>query len=330
MPVPQSIDVDVTRLNRLHHDLLRIRLVEERIVALYSEQEIRCPVHLSIGQEAIAVGVCAHLSQDDWVMSGHRSHAHYLAKGGDLKAMFGELYGKVTGCGRGRGGSMHLVDLNAGFLGAVPIVASTIPIAVGAAWGSRMRGHDRVVVVFFGEAATEEGAFHEAINFAQVKQLPVVFVCENNLYSVYSPMDVRQPSNREVFQLAQGHGVASRQADGNNLLAVLDAAGWAIDRARRGAGPTFVEFKTYRWREHCGPNYDNDIGYRSEAEFLEWKERCPLKHMTRFLKERLVLDDAAIDGTHQRIEAEIDEAVEFAKSSSFPDPSEMASFTYAE
>lgn len=225
---------------------------------------------------------------------------------------------------------MHLVDLTAGFLGAVPIVASTIPIAVGAAWGARMQGHERVVVAFFGEAATEEGAFHEAINFAQLKKLPVVFACENNLYSVYSPMAVRQPSNREVFELAKGHGVESRQSDGNNLLEVLNMAGWAIDRARRGEGPTFVEFKTYRWREHCGPNYDNDIGYRTEAEFLDWKQKDPIAYVERLLKERQALNEADIAGLQRQIEEEIDEAVKFGKSSPFPDVSEMATFVYAD
>jgi pyruvate dehydrogenase E1 component alpha subunit len=291
---------------------------------------MRCPVHLSIGQEAVAVGVCTHLSKKDWVMSAHRSHAHYLAKGGDLKAMFAELYGKATGCTGGRGGSMHLVDLRAGFLGAVPIVGSTIPIAVGAAWGARMQGRERVVVAFFGEAATEEGAFHEALNFAQLKRLPVVFVCENNFYSVYSPLSVRQPAGREIFELAKGHGVESRQGDGNDLLAVLGLARWAIDQARRGQGPIFLEFKTYRWREHCGPNYDNDLGYRSEAEFFYWKKKCPVEHFERVLKERHIFGETEIQAIQEAIAAEIDDAVEFGKRSPFPDASDLGTFTYAE
>jgi len=325
-----TADTGVALLRRLHDEILRIRLVEERIVALYPEQQMRCPVHLSIGQEGVAVGVCAALSREDWVLSGHRSHAHYLAKGGALKPMFGELYGRATGCARGRGGSMHLVDLEAGFVGAVPIVASTIPIAVGAAWGARMRGENRVVVAFFGEAATEEGAFHEAINFAQLKQLPVLFACENNLYSVYSPMEVRQPANREVFELAKGHGVESRQCDGNDVQEVLDLSRWAVERARRGEGPSFVEYKTYRWREHCGPNYDNDIGYRTEAEYLDWKQKDPLAHVERVLRERQALTDADLAAVQARIEAEIDEAVAFGKNSPYPDASELGTFVYAE
>jgi TPP-dependent pyruvate/acetoin dehydrogenase alpha subunit len=250
----------------LYKGMLRIRLLEERIVELYPEQQMRCPVHICIGQEAVATAVCAHLKPTDYVVSSHRSHGHYVAKGGDLKAMMAEIYGKATGCCEGKGGSMHLLDLSVGYLGSTPIVGSTIPIGVGAAFGARMKGEERVTVVFFGEGATEEGVFHEAANFASLKKLPVVFVCENNLYSVYSPMSVRQPDGREVFNLAKGHGIESRQGDGNDVAEVYELAGEAVEKARRGGGPSFLEFKTYRWREHCGPNFDNDIGYRTEAE----------------------------------------------------------------
>jgi pyruvate dehydrogenase E1 component alpha subunit len=322
--------VDAPTLRQLHRELIRIRLIEERIAALYPEQEMRCPVHLSIGQEAVSVGVCTHLTRADRVMSGHRSHGHYLAKGGSLKAMFAELYGKATGCTSGKGGSMHLLDLDAGFLGAVPIVGSTIPIAVGAAWGARMRGESRVVVTFFGEAATEEGVFHEAINFAALKQLPVVFVCENNFYSVYSPLSVRQPEGTEVFEVAAGHGVETAHGDGNDMLEVYAIAERAVTKARQGGGPSFLEFKTYRWREHCGPYYDNDIGYRTPAEFEEWRRRCPVERFEAKLRDARVLLDDEFEAIRREINAEIDEAVEFARSSPFPDVSEMASFTYPE
>lgn len=322
--------LDVATLRALYRDLIRIRLVEERIAALYPEQQMRCPVHLSIGQEAVSVGVCANLRRTDRAMSGHRSHGHYLAKGGDLRAMFAEMYGKATGCTSGKGGSMHLLDLDAGFFGAVPIVGSTIPIAVGAAWGARLRGEDRVLVAFFGEAATEEGVFHEAVNFAQLKRLPVLFVCENNMYSVYSPLSVRQPDNREVYQMAAGHGVHSVQGDGNDIVEVYTLSRAAVDRARRGDGPSFLEFKTYRWREHCGPFYDNDIGYRTSDEFQEWQRRDPVERFEAQLREMQVMPPEECARLRQAIEQEIDEAVAFAKSSPFPDPSEMASFTYAE
>ncbi|HET6882539.1 MAG TPA: thiamine pyrophosphate-dependent dehydrogenase E1 component subunit alpha, partial [Pirellulales bacterium] len=202
---------------RLLRSMLRIRLIEEGIARTYADQQMRCPVHLCTGQEAVAAGVCAALDDSAQVMSTHRAHGHYLAKGGNLRAMLAEMYGKATGCAGGYGGSMHLIDLSAGFLGAAPIVGSTIPIAVGVAFGSSLRGENRVVVAFFGEGATEEGAFHEAMNFAALKRLPVLFVCENNLYSVYSPLGVRQPAARSVWQTAAGHGIESRHGDGNDV-----------------------------------------------------------------------------------------------------------------
>lgn len=313
----------------LFRGMLKIRLVEEKIAGRYSEQEMRCPVHLCIGQEAVAVGVCANLSPDDYVLSGHRSHGHYLAKGGNLKTMLAEIYGKATGCSQGKGGSMHLVDLSVGFLGATPIVASTIPIAVGAAFGTMMRGEPQVTVAFFGEAATEEGAFHESLNFAVLKNLPVIFVCENNLYSVYSPLSVRQPKGREVYALAGGHGVENHQGDGNNVAEVFALAERAIRKARRGGGPTFLEFKTYRWREHCGPHYDNNLGYRTEAEFLKWKQRCPIEQLKGQLLKEAVLCDRELDDMTRELHTEISEAFDFAKQSPFPEKRFLLEHLYA-
>ncbi len=330
MPTIAPRTTDPATLRRLYRDLVRVRMVDERIAELYPEQQMRCPVHLSIGQEAVSAGVCARLERQDWVMSGHRSHGHFLAKGGSLPSMLAEMYGRATGCTGGKGGSMHLIDLEAGFLGAVPIVGSTIPMAVGAAWGARSRGESRVVVSFFGEAATEEGVFHEAVNFACLKKLPVIFVCENNLFSVYTPLDVRQPGNREVADVARGHGIESVQADGNDTVGVYDLAGWAVDRARAGQGPTFLEFKTYRWREHCGPYYDNDIGYRTEAEYLAWREKCPVERFERDLLASGVVDAQGMTEIRAAITRELDEAVAFAKASPFPPDHEMATFTYAE
>ncbi len=305
-------------LLKCYRDMLRIRRVEERIAELYPEQEMRCPVHLCIGQEAIAVGVAAALDKKDYVLSNHRSHGHYLSKGGNLKAMMAELYGKATGCTQGKGGSMHLMDLSVGFLGAAPIVSSTIPLAVGAAFGSVMKKEKKVTVPFFGEAATEEGVFHESLNFAQLKKLPVIFVCENNLYSVYSPLSVRQPRERQIFEMAEGHGMVSCQADGNDVESVAALAQEAVARARRGEGPTFLEFMTYRWLEHCGPNDDTSAGYRSEAECQEWRKKCPIQRAEKKLRESGDLTEEAIDSMHQELDAEIAEAVTFAKQSPFP------------
>jgi pyruvate dehydrogenase E1 component alpha subunit len=311
-------------LKDLHRRMLRIRMIEERIALVYAEQEMRCPVHLSIGQEGPAVGVCAALRPGDYAMSSHRSHGHFLAKGGDLKGMMAELYGRAAGVSSGKGGSMHLIDLACGFLGATPIVGSTIAIAVGAALGVRMKGEKRVVAAFFGEGSTEEGIFHEALNFASLKKLPVVFVCENNLYSVYSPLSVRQP-DRPITLLAKSHGVKTLTGDGNDVAAVLRLAKAAAAHARSGAGPVFLELTTYRWREHCGPNYDNDIGYRSPAEFEKWKKRCPIAR----LEKKLGLRAPALAALRAGIDAEIDEALRFAKASPYPDKSELLRGVYA-
>ena len=193
-----------------------------------------------------------------------------------MPAMLAELYGRATGCCQGKGGSMHLIDVSAGFLGAVPVVASTIPMAVGTALATAMRGERRVTCVFFGDAATEEGVFHESINFAVLKRLPVIFVCENNFYSVYSPFSVRQPPGREIWKLAQAHGIESGEGDGNDVAAVYEMSVRAVAEARRGEGPRFLEFKTYRWLEHVGPHDDDDLGYRPKGELQEWKARDPL------------------------------------------------------
>lgn len=316
-------------LTRLFYDMLRIRLVEERIAERYPEQEMRCPVHLCIGQEAVAVGVCANLTRADSVLSGHRSHGHYLAKGGDLQSMLAELYGRVTGCSRGKGGSMHLVDLSAGFMGATPIVGSTIPIAVGVALKSKLFDDGRVTVVFFGEGATEEGVFHESLNFAALKRLPVVFVCENNLYSVYSPLSVRQPAGREVYEVAAGHGIESSQGDGNDVLTVYQLSARAIEKARHGGGPTFLEFKTYRWREHCGPFVDHEVPYRSEAELEEWRTRCPIAAFEHRLLSVKAVNPSEIAATTARLHTEIDDAFRFARKSAVPSPEVLLADVYA-
>jgi pyruvate dehydrogenase E1 component alpha subunit len=313
----------------LLESMVRIRKVEEAIAAHYPEQKMRCPVHLSIGQEAASAGVCAALRPDDLAMSGHRSHAHYLGKGGSLNAMIAEIYGKETGCCHGRGGSMHLVDLAAGFVGAVPIVGSTIPIATGLAFADRQLKRDRVTVAFLGEAATEEGVFHESVNFASLHKLPIVFVCENNLYSVYSPMSVRQPAHREVWQLAAGHGVTAHQGDGNDPLAVYELARAAVDQARSGQGPVFLELKTYRWREHCGAGFDNHIGYRTEAEYQSWRERDPITTFERRLQTAGTFDAARFAQFTARVDAEITEAFALADRSPFPSAGTLMDHVYA-
>ena len=307
--------------------MLRVRMVEEEIVARYGEQEMRCPTHITIGQEAPPVGVSAHLNQSDYVFSAHRSHGHYLAKDADLPAMIAELYGKATGCALGKGGSQHLVDLDAGFMGSAPILASTISVGVGVAWAAKRRGEDRVIVIYFGDGSTEEGAFHEAMNFAGVNQLPVVFVCENNLYSVHTPLEIRQP-NRAIHHLAAVHGMEGEGGDGNDVEDVWRIAGDAVERARTGGGPSLIEFATYRWKEHCGPLEDVHLGYRDQAEFDAWVEKCPVTNYERRLAEEGIADESVVDLMRTDISEEIEAAFRFAKESPFPEPDALAQFVY--
>ncbi len=317
-----------TRL-ALYRDMLRVRLVEEEIIKRYGEQEMRCPTHICIGQEAAPAGVSTHLRREDEVYSAHRSHGHYLSKGASLKGMIAELYGRETGCALGMGGSQHLIDLDAGFMGSAPILASTISVGVGSAWTAKRRGHDKVIVIYFGDGATEEGAFHEAANFAGVNKLPVVFVCENNLYSVHTPLEIRQP-NRKISELAGMHGVRGLIGDGNDVDAVWRLAEVAIQDARNGNGPSLIELATYRWKEHCGPNEDQNLGYRSDEEMAEWVEKCPLARYEKILVEENQLSEAIITKFHLEIAQEIDEAFDFAKSSAYPKPEMLSRFVYPE
>ena len=268
---------------------------------------------MSIGQEAISVGVCSNLTKNDFVLSTHRAHAHYLAKGGDLKRMIAELYGKKTGCSKGMGGSMHLIDKSVGFMGSTAIVGNTIPVAVGLGLSLKLKKEDGLSCVFFGDGAIEEGAFYESINYAVVHKLPVLFICENNLYSVYSGLTVRQPQGRKIYEMVDAMGIQTDHGYGNDVEEVQKKVSNAIDKIFGGQGPQFIEFNTYRWREHCGPNYDNDIGYRSEAEYLEWKDKDPLKDIN------INLSKEQLDIETRNINNEIDDAFSYADDSDFPD-----------
>ena len=310
------------RLKAFYVQMTRIRRAEEAIVARYPEQEIRCPTHLSIGQEAVAVGICQALSEQDVVLSGHRCHAHYLAKGGSLRRMFAELYGKATGCCGGKGGSMHLASPETGMLGASAIVAGTVPIAVGAALAAALRGSDDVSVAFFGDAGIEQGVTHESLAFAALRRLPVVFVCENNLYATLTPLSKRQVS-ADVWPRAVAHGLPGVSVDGNDVLAVYEAAAHAVARARAGDGPTFIEAKTYRWREHVGPNFDVELGYRTQAELDAWMARDPLLRHARILETSGVFTAAERLALDREVEAEVADAVRFAKASPFPEPAAL-------
>jgi len=322
----RTIPADIRRV--MYRELVRIRMVEERIVSLYPEQEMRCPTHLSIGQEAVAVGVCAHLDKEDQAISAHRSHAHYLAKGGGLRSMFAELYGKEDGCARGKGGSMHLIDLNVGFLGCVPIVGSTIPIGVGAAFGSSLMRREGLTVVFFGDGAVETGVFHESLNFACVHALPVLFVCENNLYSVNTPLGARQPPGRTIASLAAAHGMRAEQVDGQDVDAVWRIAGSLLEGLQTGRSPAFLEAMTYRWLEHCGPMNDMQMGLRPKDEYAAWTSRDPLAVAEAALREDGLLEDTAIEELKSQLGRLVDEAVSYARASPLPRREELFLHVY--
>ena len=307
----------------------RIRAVEEEIARRYPEGKMRCPTHLSIGQEGVAAGVGLALQRDDLAVSGHRAHAHYLAKGGDLRAMIAEIYGKVTGCCRGKGGSMHLIDETAGFMGSTAIVAGSVPVGVGLAYGIQTKGGKQLSCVFHGDAVVEAGVFFESANFAALKRLPVLFICENNLYSVYSPMRVRQPAGRSIAAMVEGLGISTATGDGNDIAEVYHMTCDAVSAIRRGEGPRFLEFSTYRWLEHCGPKYDNDLGYRTQEEFLEWRAKEPIARFEATVIQAGLLSKDELVELDASITAEVADAFDFAERSPFPEPSEAYMDLYA-
>jgi len=324
----KSLPVDEGR--ELLRRMKLIRQTEETIAERYSEGKMRCPTHLCSGQEAVAAGVCLALRRDDLVVSTHRAHGHYLAKGGDLKRMLAEIYGKVTGCSAGKGGSMHLVDRSVGFVGSTAIVGGTIPVGVGLGLSLQLQQSEELSCVFFGDGSTEEGVFYESLNFAVQKKLPVLFICENNLYSVYSPLHVRQPEGRKIHQMVKGLGCPSDRGDGNDVLEVYTKVQAAVAAIRRSDGPCFLEFSTYRWREHCGPHFDNHIGYRSEEEYQQWKERDPIPRFEQQLVAAELLDREQISALEQSIQGEIEQAFVFAEESPFPEPEQLYTHRLAE
>ncbi len=310
---------------RLYYMLKKIRLVEERIAKEYPKQEIRCPTHLSIGQEGVPAALSSLIENNDYAVSTHRGHAHYLSKGGDLNRMIAELYGKKTGCSGGKGGSMHLIDKSVGFMGTSAIVGNSIPLGVGLALSLKLKKKNNLACIFIGDGAIEEGSFYESLNFAALKNLPVVFICENNLYSVYSPLKVRQPLGRSIFSLAKAIGAEVAHGDGNDVIESRKTLSRIFNEVKNGRKATwFVEFDTYRWREHCGHQYDNHIGYRDEEEFLLWKKRDPIELFKKQASD--LVDFERID---KLIEVEINEAFIKAKSDPFPEIAETYKNIYA-
>ncbi|MDP2932049.1 MAG: thiamine pyrophosphate-dependent dehydrogenase E1 component subunit alpha [Chloroflexota bacterium] len=320
---PDKADIPVATLRSMHLTMVRLRRFEERVAELLcGESEIKCPVHLYIGQEAVATGVCANLRQDDYVFSTHRSHGHYLAKGGDMKALMAELYGKATGCSRGRGGSMHLASPEMGLPGSSAIVAGTIPLAVGAALAFTMQEKDTVAVAFFGDGAANEGVFYESLNFASLKKLPVIFVCENNLFSTHMPV-AECLADTNIYKKAEAFCMPGVRIDGNDVSEVFKTARQAVAEARAGRGPALIECMTYRWRGHVGPNYDLDKGLRTKAELDHWLAHCPIRQLEQFLLERGIMTEPGKRRIYESVDREIDESLVFAKESPCPDESEL-------
>ena len=325
---PKETLVDQALLWEMYRSMVRIRIVEESIAELLEKKEIGCATHLYTGQEAIASGVCAALTKEDYIFGGHRSHGHYLAKGGDVRMLMAELYGKVSGCARGRGGSMHLVAPEVGLLGTVPLVAATIPIAVGAALASKLRREQRVSVPFFGDGATEEGHFHESLNLAAVHQLPVIFVCENNLYSSHMHISERRAKDN-IYKSGEAHGMPGLSLDGNDVVAVYRATVEAVHRARKGEGPTLLECRTYRWRGHVGPAMDMDVGVKRSDELRDWLPRDPIVR-TQTLLVDLGMKNAKIEELEQDIRLEIQNAIRFARESSYPPATELGNHVFVD
>jgi len=316
-------DIPLEVLNKLYKIMVTIRRFEEKIVDLYPAQEMKTPVHLYIGQEAVAAGVCATLRKDDYIFSTHRSHGHYLAKGGNMKRLMAEFYGKRTGCSRGKGGSMHVVDSEVGVCGTTAIVGGNIPLAAGTALASVLRNEDRVSVSFFGDGASEEGVFHEVLNFASLKKLPIIFVCENNFYATHSHQTKRQPHDL-IYKLAKGYGLPGLRVDGNNVLKVYGVAKDAVGRARDGEGPTLIECRTYRWKGHVGPECDIKLGYRSRDELNRWIKRCPIKMLERlFRRNGGIISEKEKEEIVKQIDREIQNAYEYGKESAYPEPEEL-------
>ena len=308
--------------------MLRIRRAEEAIGERYAEQEMRCPCHLAIGQEAVAAGACAALRPRDVLFGTYRGHGLYLARGGSLPALIAELYGKAGGCTRGRGGSMQLVAPEVGLVCTSAIVGGTLPMAVGAALSASVRRTGQVALAVFGDGATEEGVFHESLNFAALKRLPVVFICENNLYACYTHQRERQPADN-IFQRAAAYAMPGRRIDGNDVQAVYRAAADAIGRARRGGGPSLIECRTYRWREHVGPADDTPLGYRPASEVRAWQARCPVAREERRLLRSGGLTPRRRDSMARKIAEELDAAFAAARRSPFPAPSDTLNHVYA-
>ena len=305
--------------------MLEIRFFEEKVFELYAQNLVPGTIHLYAGEEAVAVGVCGNLRKDDYITSTHRGHGHCIAKGGELKRVMAEILGKKTGYCKGKGGSMHIADFSKGMLGATAVVGAGIPIAVGAGLSIKLRDTDQVAACFFGEGASNQGTFHESINMAAIWKIPVIFVCENNLYAMGTRQS-RAMAIENVADRAIAYGIPGEAVDGNDVLAVYEAARKAVERARKGEGPTLIECKTYR---HKGHSRIDPAKYRPKEEVEEWLAKDPIKRFKEKLLQTNTLVEAEIQQIEKEVSAEIEEAVKFAMESPYPTPEEALEDVYA-
>lgn len=288
--------------------MLTIRYTEQRIAKRVENKEVFTPCHLYIGQEACAVGVCFALKNTDYVFSTHRSHGHFLAKGGNINELFGEIYCRSTGCSGGHGGSMHLCNPSVGLLGSSSIVAGGLGIGLGPAFKSKVLREDNISVIFHGDCVPEEGIWHESLNFAAVMKLPVIYVCENNLYAASAPLKDRRLLDN-IPQVAKAHGLHTEIVDGNDVFAMNKAAKEAVERIHYGKGPQFIEARTYRWLGHVGHRDDIDVGLRNAEELAYWKQRCPIKN----LENKLVSEEICTEAELQKLQKKVWDKVDIAE-----------------
>ncbi len=311
--------MDSSQLKNVYFTMNKIRKFEEKALHLFETNKLRGSVHLCIGQEATPATVCELLNPDDYIASTHRGHGHCIAKGADVRLALAELMGRATGYCKGRGGSMHIADVDAGNLGANAIVGGGIPIAVGAALAAKMQKNGRIAVSFFGDSATNEGVFHESLNFAAVWKLPVVFVCENNGYGISVPQ-WESTAVRDLSVRAASYNIPGVTVDGNDVLAIAEAFSAAAERARAGEGPTLIECKTYRWMGHWT---GDPQPYRTREEVEEWKKKCPVKRLREYLLENGMAAAEELDAMEKKAADLADEAEEFALNSPEPDPAHV-------
>jgi TPP-dependent pyruvate/acetoin dehydrogenase alpha subunit len=298
--------------------MLRIRLIEEAIAAEYPKGEMRCPIHLSVGQELLPSLVGLLSKNDDLAVSSHRSHAHYLAKGGSLKKLIAELYGKETGCSRGRGGSMHLIDLDVNFMCSTAIVGNSIPVGVGMGYGAKLKNKNAVVLIYLGDGAIEEGSFYESINFALVRNIPALFLCENNNYSVYSHISDRQPGKRRIHEMAYGLGITSKLLTSANIENSYSELNLVLKNIRETMAPAFIEIDAFRFLEHCGPSEDDHLEYRDKNYLREAINNDPLRLLDAELNTLIENWNTTVSKMKIEFESEINEAFQFARNSRFP------------